>query len=57
MKKRDKVKEYANTVKETFKPLIDKRKRQEVLENIKVLELSTDPNKKKVIKSNGVIEF
>lgn len=27
------------------------------MENIKILELTNDPTKKKVIKANGVIEF
>jgi len=27
------------------------------MENIKILELTNDPTKKKVIKANGVIDF
>ena len=27
------------------------------MENIKILELTNDPTKKKVIKANGVLEF
>jgi hypothetical protein len=56
-KNREKVKSYANTVKETFKPLVDRRKRQELMNSIKLLELSQDPKKKKVFKENGMVEF
>lgn len=52
---RQKVRQYANTVKETFKPIVNERKRQEIINGIKMLELSNDPTKKKIVKANGVI--
>jgi hypothetical protein len=51
---RKKVQEYAKTVKEAYKPLIDKRKRREVEQNRKLLELSQDSRLRKVVKG-GVI--
>ncbi len=54
---RKKVMEYAKTVKLQIKPAIDKRKRQKVLQTIKLLEDTSDPSKRKLFKSGGQFQF